>query len=206
MPAIGTRHPGASAHLILVRHGESVLGRARRYAGHRNSPLSARGRIQASKLGSRFRRLKPDIVVSSDLRRCLETAKILGAAVPILPSSGLREMDFGDWDGRTSASCRRRDRDRFDRWMIDPWSLRPPGGESLRQLRARVRRFVDSLVRRFPDRTLALITHAGPIRALVAPEPSDFWALDVPPAALFELDWKASAGSLPARGRRRAIP
>jgi broad specificity phosphatase PhoE len=114
-------------------------------------------------------------------------------------------MDFGDWDGRTSASCRRRDRERFDRWMIDPWSVRPPGGESLRQLRRRVRRVVDSLVRRFPNRTLALITHAGPIRALVAPAPRDFWSLDVPPAALFELDWKAPAGPLPARGRRCSL-
>jgi alpha-ribazole phosphatase len=141
-------------------------------------------------------------VVSSDLGRCLETAKILGAAVPILRSSRLRELDFGDWDGRSSASCRRRDRRRFDRWMIDPWSLSPPGGESLRHLRTRVRRFVDSLVRRFPNRTLALITHAGPIRALVARKPSEFWALDVPPAALFELEWKAPAHPFPPRGRR----
>ena len=43
-------------------------------------------------------------------------------------------------------------------------------------------------------------------RALVAREPSDFWALEVPPASLFELEWTAPGGPFPARGRRCSIP
>jgi broad specificity phosphatase PhoE len=180
--------------LLLIRHGESVLGRAKRYAGHRDTPLTCRGRSQASRLRARVSAFRPDVVVSSDLRRCLETAELLAPDARILASERLRELDFGEWDGLSARTCRRRDRSRFDRWMLDPWSTRPPGGESLRQLWTRVRAYVATLARRFPGRTLAIVTHAGPIRALLAPEPSRFWSVDVPPASLFAVDWNRPEG------------
>jgi broad specificity phosphatase PhoE len=192
MPASRSSPP---TRLILVRHGESVLGRAKRYAGHLDSPLSPRGLAQVRRLRRRFQKLGADIVISSDLRRCLMTAKILAPGVDILSSARLRELDFGDWDGRTCRSCRRRDPGRFDRWLKNPWAIRTPGGESLRQLWKRVRRYVDSLVLRHPGQTLALVTHAGPIRSLLAPDPSSFWTPHVPPAALFECDWGQERGS-----------
>jgi broad specificity phosphatase PhoE len=180
----------ASAKLILVRHGESVVGQAKRYAGHRDTPLSPRGRAQVSRLRARFRRLEPEVVVSSDLRRCLQTARLLAPQADIVTSSRLRELDFGDWDGRTAEAARRQNPPRFDRWMRDPWTNRTPGGESLRQLRSRVRRAVVDLVRKYPDRRVAIITHAGPIRTLLNPDPARFWDVAVPPASLFELDWR----------------
>lgn len=179
-----------ASHLILVRHGESVLGRAKRYAGHRDTPLTPRGRAQIRRLRPRFQKIKAQVIVSSDLVRCLETARILAPGLEIIRSARLRELDFGEWDGRTAVSCRHRDPRRFDRWMRDPWTIRTPGGECLSQVWTRVRGYVSSLVRRFPGRTLALVTHAGPIRTLIAPDPSRFWKEDVPPAALIELDWE----------------
>jgi broad specificity phosphatase PhoE len=193
MPA---SRPVPSTRLILVRHGESVLGRARRYAGHRDTPLSPRGRAGVSRLRTRFLRLRPDLIFSSDLRRCRQTAAILSPDDDIRTSPRLRELDFGAWDGRSAASCRRRDPRRFDRWMRDPWSARPPQGESLARLWTRVRRFVTSLARRYPDRTLAIITHGGPIRALLAPDRNRFWSLDVPPGALFTLRWSPASGAI----------
>lgn len=180
--------------LILIRHGESVLGRARRYAGHRDTPLSPEGRRQISRLRSRFRRLRPDLVVSSDLKRCRETAALLAPGISVPDYEPLRELDFGDWDGLTAASCRRRDPRRFDRWMRDPWSVPPPGGEKLGALWARVRGFVSDLVRRHPARRIAIITHAGPIRALLAADPSQFWSRSVPAGALFTLRWRIPSG------------
>src|SRR6185503_5903068 len=105
------------AQLILVRHGESVLGKAKRYAGHRDTPLSTRGRAQVSRLRRRFKKLQPEVVVSSDLRRCLQTARLLAPDSEIHATSRLRELDFGEWDGRTAEAARRRNPPRFDRWM-----------------------------------------------------------------------------------------
>jgi len=190
------------ASLILVRHGESVLGRARRYAGHRDTPLSPQGRRAVTRLRTSFRRLRPDLIFSSDLRRCRQTAEILSPDAEIRISARLRELDFGAWDGRTADSCRRRDPRRFDQWMRDPWSVRPPRGESLSRLWRRVRTFVASLARRHPHRTLALITHGGPIRALLAPDPARFWTADVPPGALITLRWDPRSGATRVKKRR----
>jgi alpha-ribazole phosphatase len=177
--------------LLLIRHGESVLGRACRYAGHHDTPLTARGRAQASRLRRRLEKLPAAILFSSDLRRCRDTAALSAPGLPIRTSDRLRELDFGAWDGLSAETCRRRDPTRFDRWMRDPWTTRPPGGESLDQLLKRVREFVASAVRTFPSRTLVFVTHGGPIRALLARRRSDFWKARVPPGALVLLQWPA---------------
>lgn len=184
--------------LVLIRHGESVLGRARRYAGHRNTPMTPRGRTQIERLRARFDNLRPDLIFSSDLRRCRETAAILAPRGEIRVTDRLREIDFGAWEGRTADSCRRRDPDLFDRWMRTPERVRTPGGESLAQLWRRVRTFATSLARRYPGRVLALVTHAGPIRVLVARNPSAFWDVKVPPGAILEVRWSG------IKERRRA--
>jgi len=180
-----------SARLILIRHGESLLGRARRYAGHRDTPLSPEGRRQIAKLRGRFTRLRPDIVISSDLKRCRQTALLLAPGARVEASALLRELDFGDWDGLTSTTCRRRNPGRFDRWMRDPWSVTPPGGEKLTHLWDRVRAYVSDLARRHPGETVAIVTHAGPIRALLASKPKHFWDTSVPAGALFTMRWNA---------------
>lgn len=184
-----------SVRLILVRHGESVLGLAHRYAGHRDTPLAPVGRARVFRLRTRFRKLRPDRIFSSDLRRCRQTAAILSPDETVRTSPRLRELDFGAWDGLTAKSCRRRDPERFDRWMRNPWSTRPPGGESLSRLCRRVRTFVTSVAKRHPHQTLALITHGGPIRALLAPDRSRFWSVDVPPVAIFTLRWDEVRGA-----------
>ncbi len=185
-----------SATLILIRHGESLLGRARRYAGHRDTPLSPEGKRQIAKLRGRFHKLRPDVVISSDLRRCRQSADILAPGARVGTSDRLRELDFGDWDGLTSTTCRRRNPARFDRWMRDPWSVRPPRGEKLTQLWTRVRDYVSDLARRHRGATVAIVTHAGPIRALLASAPEKFWDTSVPVGALFTIRWTAE-------GRRR---
>ena len=183
--------PAARARLLLIRHGESVLGRRRRYAGHRDTPLTPAGRLQIRRLRARFRRLGADVIFTSDLRRCRETAALLAPGQPVQATARLRELDFGAWDGLTAEGCRRRDPVRFARWMRDPASTRPPGGESLSELRRRVRAFARSAVRRHPGKTLALVTHGGPIRALAS---ADFWSVEIKPGGMLALDWPAGEG------------
>jgi alpha-ribazole phosphatase len=184
----------AQARLILVRHGESVLGASHRYAGHRDTPLTSRGRAQALSLRPRLEKLRPDFIFSSDLQRCRQTAALMAPDRAIRTSPHLRELDFGAWDGMTADACLRRDPGRFDRWMKNPWRCRPPGGESLAQLSKRVRGFVAAVVREFPNRNLAIITHGGPLRVLLASRRSEFWKADVPPGAFFNLVGVAGLG------------
>lgn len=201
MPVATIVGSALQARLVLVRHGESVLGRARRYAGHRDTPLTTRGRRQISRLRPRFKDLNPELIFSSDLRRCLETATLLAGDREVRATLQLRELDFGAWEGLTAKACLRRDPERFESWLRDPTILQPPDGESLAHLWKRVRAYISALVYRHPGRTLAIVTHAGPIRALVARDPSQFWSEDVPPGVLLEVVWDAdrSAALTPRR-------
>lgn len=204
MPVATIIGSALQARLVLVRHGESALGRARRYAGHRDTPLTSKGRRQISRLRPRFKELNPELIFSSDLSRCLETADILAGGRAVRSSRHLRELDFGAWEGLTAEACRRRDPERFEGWLRDPRSVQPPDGESLAHLWKRVGAYISALVCRHPGRTLAIVTHAGPIRTLVARNPSQFWSVDAPPGALFEIVWDADQDAALAPRRRCA--
>ena len=87
----------------------------------------------------------------------------------------------------------------------DPVAIAPPEGETLHCLSRRVRTFVTSLVRRYPGRTLALVTHAGPIRVLLNPDLKSFWNRDVPTGSRLEVVWnKARLESFQPERRRVA--
>jgi broad specificity phosphatase PhoE len=202
MPAAPIPQSCLQARLVLIRHGESVLGREGRYAGHGDTPLTPAGQRQILALRPRFAPFRGDFIFSSDLRRCRETAELLAPGRVVRFSERLRELDFGAWEGLTAEECRRRDPDRFGRWMRSPQSTRPPGGESMDQLWSRVRTFATHLARRHAGRTLTLITHGGPIRALLAPDPTAFWKVSAPYGAFVEIRWGASPAAAVSPRRR----
>lgn len=183
-----------ACRLILIRHGESALGAEHRYAGHSNTPLTSKGRLQVVRLRRRFARYRVHQIYSSDLPRCRETAEILVPGRDIIISRRLRELDFGAWEGQTYEELMGRAPTRYSRWLRDPYSVTPPRGETLHHLAKRVRSMVGALARRHANQTLALVTHGGPIRILLCTDPKDFWSVHVPPACSFLSTWPPSEG------------
>src|SRR5690625_3524568 len=106
---------GGFLELTFIRHGLTTYNEQRRYIGSTNLPLSTRGRASIQQ-----QQLQPNtIIITSDLRRSIETASILYPNEEITPLSSIREMDFGKWEGKTydelkhnheigRASCRER--------------------------------------------------------------------------------------------------
>jgi len=131
---------GTSAELWLIRHGESIGNRDELYQGQDDLPLSPRGRRQAALLAARLAVLHRiqafSAIYASDLTRAVQTAEPCAQAIglPILPHSGLREIDVGAWSGLPFAEIERH----FpDEWaasypVMDPEQVRG-GGESYRQ-------------------------------------------------------------------------
>lgn len=103
-------------------------------------------------------------LVASPARRCRRLAETFGIAMTIDPRLG--EIDFGAWEGRAWDDLPRAI---LDRWCADFVNRRPPGGESFAELAARAEAFVADMARRHEGRTLVAVTHAGIIRALLAP-------------------------------------
>jgi len=163
--------------LYLIRHGETALNVAR-VLQPADTPLSERGRAQASALARRLRGAGLAGVLSSDLPRARQTADIVaaGCAAAVQDSAQLRERDFGDLRGRP-----------YDTLGFDPLAMAeaPPGGESMAAFLARCARAWDELLRwqsAFGG-ALAVVTHGLVLRAWLQEGRIDL-AGAPPPAAL----------------------
>ncbi|MCI3930355.1 bifunctional RNase H/acid phosphatase [Streptomyces sp. AN091965] len=193
-PPVGWAAPadlGAPATFVLLRHGETPLTPEKRFSGSGGSDpsLSDAGREQAVRVAAALAaRGTVQAVVSSPLLRCQETARTvaarLGLDVELEP--GLRETDFGAWEGLTFAEARERYPDELTAWLASP-NVAPPGGESFAEVTSRVSAARDRLQAAYAGRTVLLVTHVTPIKTLVR------LALGAPPESLFRMELSAAS-------------
>ncbi|WP_205695686.1 histidine phosphatase family protein [Conexibacter sp. SYSU D00693] len=169
--------------LVLVRHATTSAVRAAAFGG--DEPLDERGRVAARALAGALPRT--DVAYASPAGRARETAAAAGLD-PVTVEPAIAECDFGAWAGRPLAEVHAEDPDATAAWMADP-DAAPHGGESLTQLLARVRAWLDEQAAQ--DGRAIAVTHGGVVKAAVvcaldAPA-SAFWRVDVSPLSFTEL-------------------
>ena len=152
--------------LDLLRHGETECGGGLR--GSLDDALTAQGWAQmraAVSEGGPW-----DVLVSSPLQRCARFAEELGErlALPVQVEAGVRELHFGEWEGRSAAQIMQTEADLLGRFWADPYGCTPPGGEPVSHFAERVQRSVEQLVRRYAGQRVLLVTHGGVMRLLLA--------------------------------------
>ena len=165
--------------LVLIRHGPTEWNAARRLQGRSDIPLSAGGRetVGAWTVPEEFKGFR---WVSSPLCRTVETATLLlGRAPPTEPR--LIEMSFGDWEGRTLADLRAEFGAAVAEREARGLDFKAPGGESPRQVQARVRPFLADLAA--AGHSTVAVTHKGVLRAIYAAA-ADWDMLGKPPEKL----------------------
>jgi len=181
--------------LYLARHGETKANIQLRFSGKRDTPLTARGLLQARALGEILKRevgMKPKLdFVSSPLARARITMEIALSVLGV-PESGyttdprLQEIDLGDWDQLTKAQARALDPALFDAREADKWNVHVPGGENHREVAARASAWVDSLA----ADTFA-VSHGALTRVLrglfQGLDPEAMSALDEPQGVVFRI-------------------
>ncbi|MEU1215677.1 bifunctional RNase H/acid phosphatase [Streptomyces sp. NPDC005790] len=178
---------GAPATFILLRHGETALTPEKRFSGSGGSDpvLSEAGRHQAARAAEAFAaRGAVQEIVSSPLRRCRETAEAVAARLGLRVhiEEGLRETDFGVWEGLTFGEVRERYSSDLTAWLASPDAAPTGGGESFAEVAERVSQTRDRLIARHAGRTALLVTHVTPIKTLVR------LALGAPPESLFRME------------------
>ncbi|RKT04440.1 putative phosphoglycerate mutase [Streptomyces sp. 3211.6] len=183
---------GAPATFVLLRHGETALTPQKRFSGSGGTDpeLSEAGRRQAAAVAEALAaRGTVQAVVSSPLRRCRETAQAVAdrLGLPVTVEEGLRETDFGAWEGLTFAEVRERFPDDLQAWLDSPKAAPTGGGESFAAVTRRVSATRDRLLSAYAGRTVLLVTHVTPVKTLVR------LALGAPPESLFKMELSAAS-------------
>ncbi|MEU5810138.1 bifunctional RNase H/acid phosphatase [Streptomyces sp. NPDC047718] len=183
---------GPPATFVLLRHGETALTPQKRFSGSGGSDpeLSPAGRRQAHAVAEALAaRGTIQTVISSPLRRCRETAQAvadrLGLGVTV--EQGLREVDFGAWEGLTFAEVQERFPEDLQAWLDSPKAAPTGGGESFTAATRRISATRDRLLAAHAGRTVLLVTHVTPVKILVR------LALGAPPESLFRMELSAAS-------------
>ncbi|MEN9714050.1 MAG: hypothetical protein RLZZ164_714 [Actinomycetota bacterium] len=166
--------------LVLVRHGRTALTEAHKIsggdgddpelsdAGLQDAAAVAKLLASFGKAGRYAHIAAVDSVVASPMNRTRQTGEAIAAATgaSFETLEGIREIGFGDWDGRSSEEIAVTDAESWNAWR-GSWEIAPPNGESLETFDARLQRARREIVAKHSGKTVAVVAHVMPIRGFL---------------------------------------
>lgn len=214
-PARGWGGQAVATTVLLIRHGATALTLEKRFSGGArgsNPGLTETGRAQVAATAEWLAPIAPgvDLVVTSPLRRCQESAQLLAdrLGVPVVVEPRFAEVDFGAWEGLTYDEIEQRFPDQLRAW-VGSSDVAPPEGESFREVEQRVAAGMAALLAtaEHAGRTVVVVSHVSPIKTLVAdalgaPLESVF-RMELSPASVTEIAY-FSPSSADSQGAARA--
>lgn len=149
---------GSIMQMYVTRHGQTDWNLEKRLQGRSDIPLNETGRAQAAKCGRALREAGIQLIITSPLKRAAETGEIIRqfvGEVPLLYDELLLERDFGTMNGQIA-----------DERDAEKW---PPevGAESRKALDRRLRTAMEQYRRKFPDKTILVVTHGAALHSLL---------------------------------------
>ena len=188
--------------VVLIRHGKTASNLEKRYAGRRNDdPLCPEGIRELESIAPQFHALVGDgsLIFSGYSKRCVESARILSRLcspkLDPLVVERLKEIDFGDFEGKTSAELA--DDPRYQTWLDSGGTTPFPGGESRKRfIKRTVDAIEDSVGLAFASRreTAAFVCHGGNIMAYMSHKTGgEYFDFQVPPCGGYETTIKGTA-------------
>ncbi|TRM12092.1 histidine phosphatase family protein [Lentibacillus cibarius] len=187
--------------VTLFRHGVTTGNLEKRYMGWSDAPLTHEAEYALEALKSNLPSY--DFCVTSDLSRCSQTAAILCPDLQHVESQAFREMNFGQWEQKTYEELYHDAV--YQNWLSDPFSIRPPRGESFAEMERRVMEGWQSLKQAIDERghrEILLVIHGGVIRLLLtklAKEVKRFWQWKIPHSSGIRLCWNGCGWKEDAR-------
>ena len=189
-------HPSETVTtFLLLRHGHTEPTESGKLYNDPNVALTERGVNQAKALGGWLKTKSPDVLISSTAVRVRSTAEIIQNEIDkhFTPVEDLNEWSVGDWEGRTYLDLKKNSPDEYYKWTEDPITHAPPGGESIADLCVRIKKRMKELIADHEGKTVALVTHAGVIRAILMkaldiPQ-HNFWRLSIPAGSASRVDF-----------------
>lgn len=177
-----------SVKIILIRHAQTTWNRQKRYCGLNDINLSRIGIKQANELRNRLKENRICKVYSSDMRRAVQTARILFGKRYIKKIPALREMNFGAFEGLTYKQIIKKYPLLYKKWLDNPYEAFIPEGENLKTFKNRIEKAFKKIIASSKNKTIAVISHGGAISIFINAllRSNDFWSY-IPKTASFSI-------------------
>ncbi|AHJ12810.1 MULTISPECIES: histidine phosphatase family protein [Sulfurospirillum] len=178
--------------IYLLRHGETGLNRQKVYFGHLDAAMNELGKECIAHVANNF--FGPlDVIISSDLERCAESARIFSRSkkIKVTYDQRLRELDFGVFEGRTYASLMEEFPKEAEQFFSGDYDFVIPKGESVKMLFERTYEAFEEIIANHAGKHILISTHGGAIRAILsrylAGNKKAYWKFAVEHASLTKL-------------------
>ena len=163
---------GENTEIIFIRHGETDFNRARLYFGHLDPDLNETGieQLRKAKILFEKREKMPDVVFSSDLKRCSQSMEILqiDEETEKILTKDLREINFGIFEGKTYEEIKNKYPEKVEK-MKDDWrNFKADKGESINEMMLRVAEKMNEIINQYRNKKILVVAHAGVIQALTS--------------------------------------
>jgi probable phosphoglycerate mutase len=155
--------------LLLLRHGRTAWNASGRIQGQLDPPLDELGQAQAALAARTVAALGPAAILSSDLQRALDGARLIGreAGLAVTADARLREINVGEWQGLTGVEARERFPEEYAAWRVGS-DVRRGGGETYEEVGERAAAAAREMAAGLaPDELGVMVTHGGTARSLI---------------------------------------
>jgi len=152
----------------MVRHGQTVASRENRFSGSLDPPLTEVGEAMAEAFARAYAPLTWNAIYTSPMLRTRQTAEALSrrTGVEVTVDDGLKEIEYGEWEGLRQDEVRTRWPDAFEYWASDVASRGTPGGETAFHVAARAMRVVEAIRSRHERGNVMLVSHKATLRII----------------------------------------
>lgn len=172
-------------NLYITRHGETKWNTEGRLQGWMNSPLTEKGILQGQKLNQAVKMYDIQKIYSSPSERALKTAISakgkLGVEIELMDE--LKEMNMGQWEGKTLEQIKEKEPENFENYWLRPHLFVKNTGENFDEMLARTKRALDKIVQENPEGNVLIVTHGVTLKALMSHYSSEgfieFWTKPV---------------------------
>jgi len=155
-------------NLYMVRHGQTAASRENRFSGSSDPPLTAVGEEMAEAFARAYASVAWAAICTSPMLRTRQTAeplcRLTGVAATVEP--GLKEIDYGEWEGLRQDEVKQRWPEAFEYWAADVASRGTPGGETAFQVAGRAMRVVEEIRTRHNEGNVLLVSHKATLRII----------------------------------------
>lgn len=160
----------SKTNLFITRHGETLWNTQKRFQGFKDSPLTENGINRAKRLNQVVKNNDIEVIVSSPLKRAHDTAMYAKGDldIPVVEMDEFREMNLGQWEGRTLEELEKEDGDNYKKYWNTPFEYETRNGENFQDLLDRINIGLIKVIEQFEGKRVLLVTHGMTLMAILS--------------------------------------